>query len=292
MSEVVAERVRAARTHPVEGRPRRRDAGQWLLLSHSTLMYIFLYAPIVILVLYSFNASTFGARWEGFTLRWYENLLRDRRLVQAFANSLYVAGVSTVIATLIGTTTALALERYRFRGRAAYDGLIYLPIVIPEIVMAVSLLVFFAFGFDVLNTLFGLRLRFSLWTVIISHVAFNISFVAVVVRASLKGFDRRLEEAAQDLGADPWQTFRRITLPLIMPGILGGALLAFTISLDDFIISFFTTGPGGNLLPIEVYGRVKRAVTPTINAVSTVMLVLSMLLVLASQWVQQRGRRA
>jgi spermidine/putrescine transport system permease protein len=167
-----------------------------------------------------------------------------------------------------------------------------MPIVIPEIVMAVSLLVFFAFGFDLLHALFGLRLRFSLTTVIIAHVAFNISFVAVVVRASLKGFDRRLEEAAQDLGASPRQTFRHITLPLIMPGILGGALLAFTISLDDFIISFFTTGPGGMLLPIEVYGRVKRAVTPTINAVSTVMLVLSMLLVLASQLVQQRTRRS
>ncbi len=291
MSDAASERV----TPPVvvtSSPSSRRPFGTWLLASHSALMFLFLYAPIVILVLFSFNASTFGTTWEGFTLRWYGNLFRDRRLVQAFINSLYVAGVSTLISTIIGTMVALALERYRFRGRAIYDGLIYMPIVIPEIVMAVSLLVFFAFGFDLLHALFGLRLRFSLTTVIIAHVAFNISFVAVVVRASLKGFDRRLEEAAQDLGASPRQTFRHITLPLIMPGILGGALLAFTISLDDFFISFFTTGPGGMLLPIEVYGRVKRAVTPTINAVSTVMLVLSMLLVLASQLVQQRTRRS
>lgn len=291
MSQHVVEAVRPAR---VTGKaaPRRREMGRYVLVAHSTLMYIFLYAPIVILVLYSFNAATFGATWEGFTLHWYTTLLHDRRLVQAFTNSLYVAAVSTVIATIIGTMAAMAMERYNFRGRTAYDGLLYLPIVIPEIVMAVSLLVFFAFSFDLLNGLLGIRLRFSLTTVIIAHVAFNISFVTVVVRASLKGFDRRLEEAAHDLGANAWQTFRRITLPLILPGILGGALLAFTISLDDFIISFFTTGPGGTLLPIEVYGRVKRAITPTINAVSTVMLLISMLLVLSSQLLQQRGKHS
>lgn len=272
--------------------PRRRELGRYLLFSHSALMYIFLYAPIAILVLFSFNAATFGTTWEGFTLHWYSTLINDRRLMQAFTNSIYVATVSTVISTIIGTMTALAMERYRFRGRTAFDGLLYLPIVIPEIVMAVSLLVFFAFSFDLLNGLLGIRMRFSLTTVIIAHVAFNISFVAVVVRASLKGFDRRLEEAAQDLGANAWQTFRRVTFPLILPGILGGALLAFTISLDDFIISFFTTGPGGTLLPLEVYSRVKRAVTPTINAVSTVMLLLSMLLVLASQLLQQRSKRS
>ena len=290
MSELLSPST-IARHVPVAASTHRRDAGGLLLVSHSVLIYLFLYAPIAILVLYSFNASTFGTSWEGFTLHWYQSLLRDRRLIQAFTNSLYVAGVSTAIATTIGTMAALAMERYRFRGRGVYDGLLYLPIVIPEIVMAVALLVFFAFGFDLLNDLLGTQLRFGLTTVIISHVAFNISFVAVVVRASLKGFDRRLEEAAQDLGASPWQTFRHITLPLIMPGILGGALLAFTLSLDDFIISFFTTGPGGTLLPIEVYGRVKRAVTPAINAISTVMLLLSMLLVLASQLVQRQGGR-
>jgi spermidine/putrescine transport system permease protein len=291
MSQHAIEGTRATRIVETPT-PRRRAWCRQLLLSHSMLMYVFLYAPIVILVLFSFNAATFGATWEGFTLHWYTTLFRDRRLMQAFTNSLYVAAVSTLIATIIGTMTALAMERYRFRGRTAYDGLLYMPIVIPEIVMAVSLLVFFAFSFDLLNGLLGIRLRFSLTTVIIAHIAFNISFVAVVVRASLKGFDRRLEEAAQDLGANGWQTFRRITFPLILPGILGGALLAFTISLDDFIISFFTTGPGGTLLPIEVYGRVKRSITPTINAVSTVMLLLSMVLVLSSQLLQRRAQRS
>lgn len=268
----------------------RRSRGFMFLAVHNALMYVFLYAPIVILVLLSFNNSVFGTSWEGFTLRWYQELFQDRRLMTAFSNSLYVAFVSTIISTIIGTMTALALERYRFWGRQVYDGTVYLPIVIPEIVMAVSLLVFFATMFDGSRALFGARPRFSLTTVIISHVAFNISFVAVVVRASLKNFDRRLEEAAQDLGANGWQTMRRITLPLIMPGIIGGALLAFTISLDDFLISFFTTGPGGTLLPIEVYGRVKRAVTPTINAVSTVMLLFSVVLVVASQLVQRRAK--
>jgi spermidine/putrescine transport system permease protein len=292
MSEVAsspAARSATARASSPVGRP---SSGRWLLVTHTTLMYVFLYAPILILVLFSFNASVFSTSWEGFTLRWYQDLFTDRRLMQAFTNSLYVAFVATLISTIIGTMTALALERYRFAGREAYDGLVYLPIVIPEIVMAVSLLVFFSLAFDIIDKLFGARVRFSLTTVIISHVAFCISFVAVVVRASLKGFDRRLEEAAQDLGADGWQTFRRVTLPLILPGIIGGALLAFTISLDDFLISFFTTGPGGTLLPVEVYGRVKRAVTPTINAVSTVMLALSILLVIGSQLVQQRNKRS
>lgn len=267
----------------------RRSAGDAALGLHSLLMYIFLYAPIVILVVFSFTKDSFGVRWTGFTLDWYGRLLRDERLMGAAANTLLVALVSTAASTVIGTTTALAMERFRFRGRAGLDALLYLPIVIPEIVMALALLAFFAFSFDILESLFGINLRLNLTTVILSHIAFSISFVVVVVRASLKGFDRRLEEAAQDLGADEWQTFWRITFPLILPGIIGGALLAFTLSLDDFIISFFTTGSGTSLLPVEVYGQVKRAITPKINAISTVMLALSMTLVFLSQFVQRRS---
>jgi len=257
---------------------------------HSALMYIFLYAPIVILVLFSFTTDSFGARMTGFTFSWYAKLLQDERLIGAAWNTLKVALASTVISTIIGTLTALAMERYRFRGRTGMDALLYLPIVIPEIVMALALLAFFAFSFGVIQSITGVQLKMSLTTVIISHIAFSISFVVVVVRASLKGFDRRLEEAAQDLGANEWQTFWRVTFPLILPGIIGGALLAFTISLDDFIISFFTTGPGTSLLPIEVYAQVKRAVTPKINAISTVMLVISMTLVGLSQFVQRQRR--
>lgn len=269
---------------------KRRSLGALALGIHSWLIYVFLYAPIVVLVLFSFTTDSFGARMTGFTFQWYERLWQDERLMGAAWNTLKVALVSTIVSTAIGTLMALAMERYRFRGRAATDALLYLPIVIPEIVMALALLAFFAFAFGLIEAIIGQQLRMSLTTVIISHIAFSISFVVVVVRASLKGFDRRMEEAAQDLGANEWQTFWRITFPLILPGIIGGALLAFTISLDDFIISFFTTGPGTSLLPIEVYAQVKRAVTPKINAISTLMLLLSMTLVGLSQFMQRRAR--
>jgi spermidine/putrescine transport system permease protein len=286
--------IEAASSSPVRPKvpPRleeRRQSWRTVLLgAHSVLIYLFLYAPIVVLVLFSFTTDGFGVRLTGFTFSWYDRLLHNERLIGATFNTLKVALISTIVSTIIGTLTALALERYRFRGRTAFDALLYLPIVIPEVVMGLSLLAFFAFAFGIIETITGRQYVMSLTTVIISHIAFSISFVVVVVRASLKGFDRRLEEAAQDLGANEWQTFWRITFPLILPGIIGGALLAFTISLDDFIISFFTTGPGTSLLPIEVYSRVKRSITPEINAISTVMLVLSMTLVGLSQIVQRR----
>lgn len=261
--------------------------GKTVLTTVSVLTYLFLYIPIIILVLYSFTTDAFGARLTGFTLSWYEQLWRDQRLMGATLNTLYVAFVSMIVSTIIGTMTALALERFRFRGRATYDAFLYLPVVIPEIVMALSLLAFFSFAFNLIRQLTGIQLRNGLATVIISHIAFSISFVVIVVRASLRGFDQRMEEAAHDLGANGWQTFWRITFPLILPGIIGGGLLAFTISLDDFIISFFTTGPGTSLLPVEVYSQVKRAVTPKINAISTLMLAVSMTLVVLSQVVQR-----
>ncbi len=266
----------------------RRSFASWFHAVFSVLAYIFLYAPIVILVLFSFTPDPFGARMTGFTFSWYTELLADRRLMTATVNTLEVGIISTIISTILGTALALSMERYRFRGRTGVDALLYLPVVIPEVVMALSLLAFFAFSLALLETTTGIGIDNGLATVVISHVAFSISFVVIVVRASLKGFDKRLEEAAQDLGATPWQTFWRITFPIILPGIIGGALLAFTISLDDFIISFFTTGPGFNLLPVEVYSQVKRAVTPKINAISTLMLLVSMILVFLSQAVQRQ----
>ncbi len=266
----------------------QRRSGRGLLNSHLGLMYLFLYVPIIILVLFSFTKDTFGARWTGFTFDWYVQLLDDQRLVGAAFNSLQVALISTLFATVLGTLAALGMERYRFNGRTTVDGMLYMPIIIPEIVMALSLLAFFAFVFGLAETLFGVRLKMNLVTVIIAHIAFSISFVVVVVRASLRGFDRRLEEAAMDLGANEWRTFWEITFPLILPGIIGGALLAFTISLDDFVISFFTTGPGTTLLPVEVYAQVKRAVTPRINAISTIMLLFSIALIGASLALQRK----
>ena len=267
--------------------------GKRLLWANMIFSFLFLYVPIVILVAFSFNDSQLGARWVGFTTEWYVSMAHSEAILTAMENSLIVALVSTIIATILGTMTALAMERFRFPFQRAYDGLLYLPIIIPDIVMAISLLAFFSLLLGGLNSMLGLEgnaaLRPGLVTVIIAHVAFNISFVAIVVRTSLRELDAGLEEAAQDLGANEWITFRRVTLPLIMPGILGGALLAFTLSLDDFVITLFTTGPGGTTLPIEVFGRIRRAISPEINAISTLMLLVSMLLVIISQLVQRRS---
>ena len=268
--------------------------GKALLWVNMAFSLLFLYVPIAVLVAFSFNDSRLGARWEGFTTRWYVEMLNSEPVLAAFKNSIIVAVISTVIATILGTMTAIGMERFRFKGRRTYDGILYLPVIIPDIVMGVALLAFFSLALSWLNNLFGLSgpqaLRPGLATVIIAHVAFNISFVAIVVRTSLRELDPAFEEAAQDLGADEWTMFRKITLPLIMPGILGGALLAFTLSLDDFVITFFTTGPGGTTLPIEVFGRIRRSISPEINAISTVMLAISMLLIIVSQLVQRRAR--
>jgi spermidine/putrescine transport system permease protein len=247
--------------------------------SSGILGYVFLYAPILILVIFSFNSSRFVSTWESFSFRWYGELFRDAAIMAALKNSLIVAVTSTIISTLFGTMAALVMERYQFGGKLAMDALLYLPIIIPEIAMAVMLLLFFVLA----------RINLSLSTVIIAHVAFNISFVTVVVRARLVGFDRRLEEAAQDLGANELQTFWHVTLPLLMPGILGGALLAFTLSLDDFVITFFTAGVGATTLPLRIYSMVKLGITPEINAVSTLLVVASMGLLLLSIFVQKKG---
>jgi len=270
-------------------------AGKGLLWLNMIFCFLFLYAPIAVLVAFSFNDSRLAASWQGFTLRWYAEVFNSRSVISAFQNSLIVAFAATIIATILGTMTSLAMERFGFRLRRTYDGVLYLPIIIPDIVMAVSLLAFFSLTLSWVNSLLGLQgaqaLRPGLTTVVIAHVAFNISFVAIVVRTSLRELDPMLEEAAQDLGANEWTTFRKVTLPLIMPGILGGALLAFTLSLDDFVITFFTTGPGGTTLPIEVFGRIRRAISPEINAISTIMLMMSMILIIISQIFQRRSGR-
>ena len=207
-------------------------------------------------------------------------------------NSLFLAVVSTAIATVLGTLAALGLERYQFRGKTAIDSMFYLPVIIPDIAMAIMLLLFFnmsGIGFTPWKVqFFGVKLAVP-YSVIIGHVAFNTSFVAIVVRARLAQMDRTLEEAAQDLYADTWRTFQRITLPMLMPGIIGGALLAFTLSLDDFVITFFTSGAGFNTLPVRVFGMIKKGVTPKINAVSTLMLAVSLSLVIISILLRTRS---
>ncbi|MBO9405326.1 MAG: ABC transporter permease [Thermomicrobium sp.] len=270
-------------------RSKRRFSFGWAVLNLNVLLtFIFLYAPIIVMSIFSFNASRQMQVWMGFTLDWYARMIADERVRVAAQNSLVIALVSTIVSTVIGTLSALALERTRFRVKRMYEAAMYLPIIVPEIVMAIALLVFFNLAFTWLDQFFGLKLNFGLGTITIAHIAFSFPFVAVVVRARLADFDRTLEQAAQDLGANEWQTFRHITLPLLMPGIIAGALLAFTLSIDDFVITFFTAGVGSTTLPLEIYGRVRRGITPDVNALSTVMLLASIVLVLGSLLFQRR----
>jgi spermidine/putrescine transport system permease protein len=270
----------------------RARLGSTALSVYGVIGYLFLYLPIIILVIFSFNDSRSTAQWSGFSLRWYGEMIADDQVILALWNSLFVAIVSTLIATVLGTLAALGMERYRFRGKLAVDALLYLPIIIPDIAMAIMLLLFFnlsGIGFTPWKLEFlGLRLAVP-YSVIIGHAAFNVAFVAVVVRARLANMDPVLEEAAQDLYADSWRTFWKVTFPMMMPGILGGALLAFTLSLDEFVITFFTAGAGFNTLPIRVFSMIKKGVTPKINAVSTLMLLFSLLLVLISVFFRRKG---
>ncbi|NIS79631.1 MAG: ABC transporter permease subunit [Anaerolineales bacterium] len=281
--------------------------GARLLSGNAILMFVFLYLPILILIIFSFNVATTlsGGRvlaasvWKGFTFNWYKVLVQDARIIDAAKNTLVVAIISTLLSTVIGTMAALVMERHTFIGKIAFDAILYLPIIIPDVVMALSLILFFVLikmpgAVMALSTTVSTITFLPSWIVswlarvitvtpiIIAHVAFNISFVAVVVRARLADFDTTLEEAAKDLGANEWQTFRRITLPLIMPGILGGALLAFTLSVDDFVITFFVSGPGATTLPVRVFSMIRIGVTPEVNAISSVMLLVSIVLVILS----------
>ncbi len=268
------------------GRRTRRWLAAW-----AWVVFAFLYVPIAVLVVFSFNASSRVNIWGGFSLAWYGEALGNEVITSAIRVSLIVAAVSTAVSVVLGTAVALALDRYRFRGRRSLDGTIYLPIVIPDITMAVMLLVFFAEAFKLIDS-FGPRFTLGISTIAISHIAFNISFVCVVVRARLDQFDRTLEEAARDLYATGWQTFRRVTLPLIMPGIAAGGLLALTLSLDDVVISAFVAGPGSTTLPVYVFSSIRRGVTPELNAISTLMLAASITLVLGSLALQRRRASA
>ncbi len=229
------------------------------------LVYLFLHAPVVALVVFSFNQSKFSVEWTGFTLEWYRRLLDRSDIVSALGKSLVVGAISTVVATLFGTLFALALGRHRFRGRRAAESLLYLPVVTPEIIMGISLLSLFA----------SIGVPLGIGTITLAHIAFSISFVAVVVGARLRGMDQHLEEAAMVLGADEITAFWKVTVPGLLPGIVAGALLAFTMSFDDYVITSFVSGTGSSTLPIVVYGMVRRNVEPSINAISTIILVVT-----------------
>jgi spermidine/putrescine transport system permease protein len=237
-----------------------------LLSVHAWLVFAFLYLPIVVIVALSFNQSRFGVRFTGFTFDWYVRLFNNERILDFLTNTLIVAVVSTIASTILGTLMAIGLVRYQFRLQNALRYLLYVPVVVPDVVMGISLLLLF----DVVRDAIGWP-RLSLFTIILAHISFQIAYVTLVVRARLMLLDPTLEEAAKDLGATPWHTFREVTLPLIMPGVIAGALLAFSLSLDDFVVTFFTSGPGSTTLPLYIYSSVKLGVSPEVHALSTLM---------------------
>jgi len=241
---------------------------RWIL-AVTIAVYLFLHLPILVLMVFSFNDSKFSVDWQGFTLNWYHRLLERPDIMRGLKASMIVGVASTVISAVLGTLIALALARHRFRGRTLFEGFLYVPIVTPEIVVGISLLILFAL----------VQVPLGLTTITIAHVAFSISFVVVVVLARLEGMDGTLEEAAMILGADEITTFWRVTVPQLWPGIISGALLAFTMSFDDFVITSFVSGSGSSTLPIVVYGMVRRNVEPSINAISTIILLVTTALI-------------
>jgi putrescine transport system permease protein len=244
-----------------------------------TAGFAFLYGPILLLVIFSFNASRLVTVWGGVSTRWYAALAQDAQLISSVRTSLLVAVLSAAIATLNGTLAAIALVRFgRFRTRTLFAGAIYAPLVMPEVILGLSLLLLFV----------ALGIERGFWTIVAAHATFTMCFVTVVVQSRLAGFDRSLEEAAMDLGADPVRTFISITLPVIRPAIIAGFLLAFTLSLDDLVIASFTAGPGSTTLPMRVYSQVRLGVSPEINAISTLMLALVGLVLLSAAALTRR----
>jgi spermidine/putrescine transport system permease protein len=246
--------------------------------------FLFLYAPIVTLVAFSFNDSRRNIVWRGFTFKYYERAWNNEGLIEAFTNSITIALVSTAISTVLGALVAVQLWRFRFPGKAPYEGAMTLPIVIPEICMGVAMMAFFSrIGWPS-----GLIWPFNLGAIIIAHISFSFPFVAVIVRARLANFNRELEEAAKDLGASEWQLFRDVMIPFMRPGLVAGALLAFTLSLDDFVITFFTSGPDTVTFPVKVYSMVRFSVTPEVNAASSILIAITLVLTTIGLVMQNR----
>lgn len=243
---------------------RHPGSGLW---AAALAAYTFLYLPLTIVIAYSFNDSRLNAEWVGFTLHWYQLLLRDEEMLMAAGNSLTIALVSSLLATVLGTMAGIAMQRYRLK---FLSFLVLTPVAMPEILLGVSLLLFFI---QVLNLTLGML------SIVLAHITFSIGFVAVIVRSRLASIDDSLFEAARDLGATPWHTFRYVTFPLILPAVIAGALMAFTLSIDDFVITFFTAGVGIQTLPLRIYSMIKIAVTPEVNAVSTLLMLLTLTMI-------------
>ncbi len=282
-SAVRAEEVAGAVATSILPRKPQRRWTRFILPTYTGAVMVYLVSPILVMILYGFNKTgglKVSFKWQGFTLAWYRGLFDIPNLTQALKNSLFIATVSTLIATAIGTLVALALVRYRFRGRQVADMIMFMNIAAPEIVLGAALLSFFV----------TLGLPRGVLTIIIAHVMFNIAYVAVTVRARLSGFDTSLEEAAQDLGADPWTTFWKVTLPLIFPGILAGALLAFALSIDDFVITSFNAGPVSTF-PLWVYAAARVGVPPQVFVMGTLIFTFGVSLAAINLLLQRRRVR-
>ena len=243
-------------------------------IMYMALIYGFLYLPIAVLVIYSFNNTRYSSNWQGFTFKWYAELIRDRMLLESLGNSLLVALLSSLVATAIGTVAAVAFHRYRFPGRKLLYSLLYVVMMSPDIVMGISLLM----GFILLGVQTGCI------TLVLSHITFCLPFVVVTIYARIADFDPNIIEAAKDLGAGEYQAFRHVILPLLLPAVVSGWLLSFTLSLDDVIVSFFVTGPTFEILPLKIYSMVRLGVKPEVNALSTVLLSVTLVSVFVSHW--------
>lgn len=247
----------------------------------SGVMYFLMYLPILVLTVYSFNESPYSAGWKGFTLTWYAKLFSDYRILEALRTSLLVAVVAVGAAAVLGTMVAVGLARYQFWGKRLYLGMSYLPTIVPDIAIAVATLVFLA----------ALAIPLSVWTIVAAHVVFCLAYVAIVVSTRLGDLDPHLEEAALDLGATPVQSFFQVLLPQLAPGILSGCLLAFVLSLDDFLISSFTAGNGATTLPMEIFSRIRTGVKPDVNALSSLLILFSAAIALSSEYLRYRSER-
>ncbi len=287
------ERTVAAKVRPVAQTRRRRTIGpldytrRWWLRVTVAVTLVMVYAPIITLVAFSFNDSRRNIVWRGFTFKYYEKAWNNDSLIEAFVNTLTIAVVNTAVSTFLGVLLAIALWRFRFPGKAAYEGFMALPIVIPEICMGVAMMAFFArIGWPT-----DWPWPLTLINITIAHIAFSFPFVAVIVRGRLVGFNRELEDASKDLGASELQTTRHIVLPYLRPGIIAGALIAFTLSLDDFVITFFTAGPDSITLPVKIFSMIRFSVTPEVNAASTVLIVITVIATVIAMRLQMPSRR-
>jgi spermidine/putrescine transport system permease protein len=299
---VTARAIPKADAGQLPGRREARAVDRWAglvegwLKGHTMLVYLFLYLPIFIVVLFAFNDTNRRVTaWDGFSVKWFGVALTDTVVQKALLNSFLVAVPNAILATLFGTMAALGLQRVGKKLRLMFDALTYTSIIVPEIVIALSTLVLFATGFDFIESTFGIKINFGHPTIIAAHVLFNTSLVLLLVRARLSGMDRTLVEASSDLFATPWRTFRQITLPMLLPAIVAGFLLAFTFSFDDYVITTFVSGPGSSTLPLFIFGQVKRGVTPETNAVATMILAFTVGMLILGQlaltWQNRRQGR-